>query len=52
MFVTLAMLSRAWLAYFRFGPVEWGWRCITYARMQPLRRAGNFPKQAAPAPAG
>jgi len=29
--------SRAWLSRFRFGPLEWGWRCITYLRMEPLR---------------
>ena len=31
-------LSRAWLSRFRFGPLEWLWRSITYARWQPLRR--------------
>lgn len=29
--------SRAWLSRFRFGPLEWGWRCITYQRVEPLR---------------
>ena len=51
MFVTLALVSRVWLAQFRFGPVEWLWRSVTYARLQPLRRPGIFPKQTAPAPA-
>jgi uncharacterized membrane protein YeiB len=23
----------------RFGPLEWVWRTLTYARYQPLRRA-------------
>lgn len=27
-----------WLDRFRFGPVEWLWRCATYRRRQPLRR--------------
>ncbi len=27
-----------WLERFRFGPVEWLWRCATYRRIQPLRR--------------
>ncbi|HJV21501.1 MAG TPA: DUF418 domain-containing protein [Holophagaceae bacterium] len=31
--------SRAWLARFRFGPLEWIWRCVTYLRVEPLRRA-------------
>jgi uncharacterized protein len=34
-----AALSRLWLAYFRFGPLEWLWRTITYSRLQPLRRS-------------
>jgi uncharacterized protein len=34
-------LSRLWLSRFRFGPVEWLWRSLTYAELQPLRlRAG------------
>jgi len=32
-------LSTIWLARFRFGPLEWLWRTITYAHSQPLRRA-------------
>lgn len=31
------VFSRAWLARFRFGPLEWIWRMATYARWQPLR---------------
>jgi uncharacterized protein len=33
-----AAVSRAWLARYRFGPLEWLWRTLTYARVQPLRR--------------
>jgi uncharacterized protein len=33
-----ALLSRAWLARYRFGPLEWLWRSATYMRWQPLRR--------------
>jgi uncharacterized protein len=40
MFITLALLSRAWLARYRYGPAEWLWRSVTYARVQPLRRSG------------
>ena len=29
--------SRWWLARFRFGPVEWLWRSLTYGRAQPMR---------------
>ncbi len=34
-----ALYSSAWLQRFRFGPLEWVWRTLTYARPQPLRRA-------------
>ncbi|HEU4820254.1 MAG TPA: DUF418 domain-containing protein [Qipengyuania sp.] len=27
-----------WLARYRFGPLEWLWRCLTYGRRFPLRR--------------
>jgi len=30
-------LSVLWLRYFRFGPVEWVWRTLTYGQRQPLR---------------
>ncbi|GGD55437.1 DUF418 domain-containing protein [Croceicoccus mobilis] len=30
--------SRPWLARFRFGPLEWLWRCLTYMRIFPIRR--------------
>ena len=32
------IVSPWWLARFRFGPAEWVWRCMTYLRIQPLRR--------------
>lgn len=32
-------LSTLWLTYFRFGPVEWLWRSLTYRHPQPMRRA-------------
>ena len=31
--------SWIWLQYFRFGPVEWVWRSLTYWKAQPMRRA-------------
>jgi uncharacterized protein len=37
-FVLQIFYSRWWLARFRFGPVEWLWRSLTYGRAQPLRR--------------
>jgi uncharacterized protein len=38
-FLAEAGLSVWWLARYRFGPLEWVWRTLTYARPQPLRRA-------------
>ena len=31
--------SPLWLSVFSMGPLEWGWRCLTYGRMVPLRKA-------------
>lgn len=30
--------SHWWLSRYRFGPMEWLWRSLTYARRQPLKR--------------
>jgi uncharacterized protein len=30
-------ISHWWLARFRFGPMEWVWRSLTYGRRQPFR---------------
>jgi len=29
--------SSIWLRFFRFGPVEWLWRSLTYWKLQPMR---------------
>jgi uncharacterized protein len=29
--------SPLWLRHFRFGPVEWLWRYLTYLKRPPLR---------------
>jgi uncharacterized protein len=39
LFAAEAAASRVWLARYRFGPLEWLWRTLTYARLQPLRRS-------------
>jgi uncharacterized protein len=31
-------VSPVWLRHYRFGPVEWLWRSLTYGRLQPMRR--------------
>ncbi|WP_211365673.1 DUF418 domain-containing protein [Pseudoxanthomonas suwonensis] len=37
LFVLQVIFSHAWLARFRFGPMEWLWRSATYLRPQPMR---------------
>jgi len=37
-FAAVAVTSVAWLRRYRFGPLEWVWRTVTYAEPQPLRR--------------
>jgi uncharacterized protein len=31
--------SPLWLKYFRFGPLEWAWRSLTYWHKQPMKRS-------------
>jgi uncharacterized protein len=47
------VVSPLWLARYRFGPLEWLWRTLTYGTRQPMRRMpriGSGPT-ATPAPA-
>jgi uncharacterized protein len=34
----MLVCSPWWLARFRYGPLEWLWRCLTYGKLFPLRR--------------
>ena len=34
-------LSPIWLRHFRFGPLEWLWRSLTYWQLQPMQLARN-----------
>ena len=36
--VLMLAWSKPWLARFRYGPLEWLWRSLTYGRIMPLRR--------------
>jgi uncharacterized protein len=38
--------SPIWLRYFRFGPLEWCWRSLTYWQRQPMRRRQPVPADA------
>ncbi len=33
------IVSPIWMQHFRFGPLEWLWRSLTYNKKQPMRRA-------------
>ena len=33
------IVSPIWLRHFRFGPLEWLWRSLTYRRVQPMIRS-------------
>ncbi|MFE8603620.1 DUF418 domain-containing protein [Archangium violaceum] len=33
--------SHWWLARYRFGPVEWVWRSLTYGKAQPMKRSAE-----------
>lgn len=37
LFAAQAVFSQWWLGHFRFGPVEWLWRTLTYLKLQPMR---------------
>jgi len=32
------LFSAAWLSRFRYGPMEWLWRAVTYWQLPPMRR--------------
>ena len=36
--VLMLSWSKPWLDRFRYGPLEWLWRCLTYWKLFPLRR--------------
>jgi uncharacterized protein len=35
----LLIVAPLWLERFRFGPLEWLWRSLTYGERQPMRRS-------------
>lgn len=36
-YLAQVLFSQFWLARFRYGPLEWLWRSLTYLRIQPMR---------------
>jgi len=47
LFLGQVLLCNLWLRRFRFGPLEWLWRSLTYARVQPMRVTAVETKEAA-----
>ena len=39
--VIQTLLSKLWLKYFLYGPLEWLWRCGTYLQWQPFVKKTN-----------
>jgi uncharacterized protein len=37
------LISPVWLRHYRFGPLEWLWRSLTYWKLQPFRREQSPP---------
>jgi len=37
-YVIQLVFSTVWLRFFRFGPLEWGWRMLTYLEIPPMRK--------------
>ncbi len=33
--------SHIWLRFFRFGPLEWAWRSLTYWKLQPMKKSNT-----------
>jgi len=38
--LVILVISPIWLRHFRFGPLEWVWRSLTYWKRQPFRHLG------------
>lgn len=38
-FIFQVVLSKIWLTYFKFGPLEWLWRCLTYGELLPIKKS-------------
>ena len=38
MWAMMLLWSKPWLDAFRYGPLEWLWRCLTYGKLFPLKR--------------
>ena len=41
--IVLLIVAPIWLRHFRFGPLEWLWRSLTYGSAQPMRAREGIP---------
>ena len=37
-YISQVIFSHVWVKYYRFGPMEWLWRSLTYKKWQPFRK--------------
>jgi uncharacterized protein len=42
------VVSPIWLSHYRYGPLEWLWRSLTYGKRQPMRRGSSAVVATAP----
>lgn len=40
-YIIQIILSKLWLSKYRFGPIEWIWRSMTYGKPQPMKKLDN-----------
>ncbi|WP_240315560.1 DUF418 domain-containing protein [Aquimarina longa] len=38
-FIVQVLLSKLWLTYYQYGPLEWVWRSLTYKEILPIKKA-------------
>jgi uncharacterized protein len=38
-FIVQIILSKLWLHYFKYGPLEWVWRCCTYKKVLRIKKS-------------
>ena len=40
-FIFQVIISKIWLTYYTFGPLEWVWRCLTYKKLFPIKKSAR-----------
>jgi uncharacterized protein len=46
----MLLWSKPWLDRYRYGPLEWLWRSLTYGRVETLHRPLGTSKRPTPSP--